>query len=216
MKGNDMLATAAPAESRVLLRNVSWETYERLLAENVNKAGTRFTYDEGNLEIMVVSVGHEKPIHGLVTLVGLTAEETGRDFSAAGSATFKRQDLAKGFEADSSFYFRHADEVRDKDKIDLAIDPPPELIIEVDITSSSLDHFPLYAAIGISEIWRYDGERVRFHRLEGGCYTPIEESVVLSPMTAAQATIFVERNRHEKATDWFRAVREWVRARVDH
>jgi Uma2 family endonuclease len=208
-----MLATATPAEHRVLLRHVSWETYERLLAENVDAAGTRFFYDEGNLEIMVVSTGHEKRNSALATLAQITAEETGRDFSAAGSTTFKREDLEKGFEPDSSFYFRHAAEVRDKDLIDLAVDPPPELIIEVDITSSSLNHFPLYAAVGVSEIWRYDGQRVRFHKLAGNAYSPIDESIVLPPMTAAQATIFVESDRHEKATDWRRAVREWIRAR---
>jgi len=208
-----MIATAAPAENRVLLRNVSWETYERLLAENVNVAGTRFFYDEGNLEIMVVYIGHEMPNRTLARIAEITALETGRDFTASGSTTFKREDLEKGFEPDSSFYFRHAAAIRGKDKTDLATDPPPELIIEVDITSSSLNHFPLYAAIGVSEIWRYDGERVRFHRLEGSAYSPIEESSVLPPMTAAQATIFVERDRHEKAIDWRRAVCEWIRAR---
>lgn len=209
-----MLATAAPAEDRVLLRNISWGTYERLLAEIVNVAGTRFFYNEGNLEIMVVYVGHERPNRTLAAIAEITAEETGRDFCRTGSTTCKREDLEKGFEPDSSFYFGHAAEVRDKDLIDLAVDPPPELIIEVDITSSSLNHFPLYAAVGISEIWRYDGQRVRFHRLEGSSYSPIDESIVLPPMTAAQATIFVERDRHEKATDWLRAVRQWIRARA--
>jgi Uma2 family endonuclease len=210
---NPMPATAAPAENRVLLRNVGWETYERLLAENVNVAGTRFFYDEGNLEIMVVHIGHEMPNRTLAAIAEITAEETGRDFCRSGSTTFKRQDLEKGFEPDSSFYFRHAAAIRGKDRTDLAIDPPPELIIEVDITSSSLDHFPLYAAIGVAEIWSYDGECVRFHKLEGSAYSPIEESIVLPPMTAAQATILVERVRHDKAIDWLRAVREWIRAR---
>jgi len=209
-----MLATATPAEHRVLLRTVSWETYERLLAENVNAASTRFFYNEGNLEIMVVSTGHEKRNSALATLAQTTAEETGRDFSAAGSTTFKREDLEKGFEPDSSFYFRHAADIRDKELIDLAVDPPPELIIEVDITSSSLNHFPLYAAVGVAEIWRYDGQRVRFHRLESGVYSAIDESMVLPPMTAGQATVFVEADRHEKATDWLRAVRQWIRARI--
>jgi Uma2 family endonuclease len=209
---NAMLATAAPAEDRVLLRNISWETYKRLLAEVVNVTSRRFFYNEGNLEIMVVYIGHERPNRTLERIAQITAEETGRDFSAAGSTTYKRDDLEKGFEPDSSFYFRHAAEVRDKDELDLATDPPPELIIEVDITSSSLDHFPLYAAIGISEIWRYSGKRVSFHKLEGSAYSVIDESIVLPRMTAAQATIFVERDRHEKAADWLRAVRQWIRA----
>ena len=157
---------------------------------------------------------HERANCTLAALVRLVAEETERDFTATGSTTFLRQDLKKGFEPDSSFYFRHAAAIRGKDVTDMATDPPPELIIEVDITSSSLNHFPLYAAIGISEIWRYDGHRVRFHRLEGSAYAQIEESAVLPPMTSAQATIFIERDRHEKAPDWLRAVRQWIRARI--
>jgi len=211
---NAMLATPAAAEDRVLLHNISWETYERLLAEHVNSTGTRFFYDEGNLEIMVVYVGHEAPNRTLAAIAEITAEETGRDFCRTGSTTCKRDDLEKGFEPDSSFYFRHAARIRGKDVTDLAVDPPPELIIEVDITSSSLNHFPLYAAVGISEIWRYARQRVSFHKLEGGAYSPVEESIVLPPMTAAQATIFVERDRHETAIDWLRAVRQWIRAKT--
>jgi hypothetical protein len=82
----------------------------------------------------------------------------------------------------------------------------------VDITSSSLNHFPLYAAVGIQEIWRYAKQRVSFHRLESGAYSEIEESIVLPPMTAAQATIFVERDRHETAIEWFRSVSQWLRS----
>jgi Uma2 family endonuclease len=209
-----MPATTAPAETRLLLHNVSWETYERLLAESIDNSGTRFTYDEGNLEIMVVSIGHENPNRTLSDLVVITAIETGRDFSRGGSTTFKRKDLSKGFEPDSSFYFHHASVMRDKDEVDLTIDPPPELTIEVDITNSSLNRFPIYASIGVEEVWRYDGERVRFHRLEGNTYREIAESVVLPPMTAAQATLFLERARQEKAPVWDRAVRDWIRANL--
>jgi len=209
-----MPATTAPAETRLLLHNVSWETYERLLAESIDNSGTRFTYDEGNLEIMVVSIGHENPNRTLSDLVVITAIETGRDFSRGGSTTFKRKDLSKGFEPDSSFYFHHAGVMRDKDEVDLTIDPPPELTIEVDITNSSLNRFPIYASIGVEEVWRYDGERVRFHRLEGNTYREIAESVVLPPMTAAQATLLLERARQEKAPVWDRAVRDWVQANL--
>jgi Uma2 family endonuclease len=93
-------------------------------------------------------------------------------------------------------------------------DPAPELIIEVGITGSSLDRFPIYAAVGVQEIWRYDGERVRFHALEGNGWRTIETSLVLPPMTAAQAIIFIQEDRRRKANDWLRAVREWIRARA--
>src|SRR5271157_291217 len=93
-----MSTAVTPAEQRLLLHDISWETYERLLRESVENLGTRFTYDGGNLEIMVVSISHEAPNRTLALIAEITAEETGRDFVAAGSTTFKRRDLAKGFE----------------------------------------------------------------------------------------------------------------------
>ena len=209
-----MLATVAPPEERVLLHDISWETYERLIAEAGEACGTRFAYDSGELEIMTVYKGHETPNRKLAAIAEITAEETGCDFEPAGSTTFKRKDLAKGFEPDSCFYFRHAETVRGKEKIDLATDPPPELIIEVDITRSSLDRFAIFAAMRVAEIWRYDGELVRFHTLVEGAYREIPKSLVLPPMTSAQATTFLERVRHDKAAVWLRSVREWVRARA--
>src|SRR2546422_240020 len=186
------MKTIAPPEQRVVLQNVSWETYERLLAENVDSVGTRFTYDEGALEIMVVSIGHENPNRILAQLVEVVAEETRRDLHHAGSTTFKRKDLAKGFEPDSCFYIDHAEQVRGKEELDLVTDPPPDLVIEVDITRSSLSRFPIFAALGVPEVWRFDGDRVTMHRLETGRYVEIETSVALPPLTASQATVFLE------------------------
>src|SRR5712692_8666436 len=98
-----MATTLAPPAQRVIL-NASWETYERLLAEHVDSLGTRFTYDRGLLEIMVVYIGHEDPNRTLAALAEAMAVETDRDFLPAGSTTFKRKDLETGFEPDSSFY----------------------------------------------------------------------------------------------------------------
>jgi len=205
------MTTIAPPEERVVLRNVSWETYERLLAESIESVGTRFTYDEGVLEIMVVYIGHEDPNRTLAQLVEIVAEETDRDLRRAGSTTFKRKDLAKGFEPDSCFYIGHADQVRGKAELDLMKDPPPDLVIEVDITRSSLNRFPIFAAVGVPEVWRFDGDRVTMYRLEGGRYSPIETSLVLAPLTASQSTIFLDDSRKQQKPVWLRRVREWVK-----
>lgn len=207
-----MPTTVAPAEQRLRLHNISWVTYERLLSESVDNCGTRFTYGEGELEIMVVSVGHEDPNRTLASLVEITAEERGVDFRRTGSTTFRRKDLSKGFEPASCFYLTHTMEVRGKDEIDLSVDPPPELVIEVDISRSSLNRFPIFAAIGVAEVWRFDGDRVQFFALMDGSYHEIETSFVLPPMTAKQATIFLERNRDETAPVWLRDVRAWIRS----
>src|SRR5438046_9570204 len=97
---------------------------------------------------MVVGLAQEDPNRTLAQLVAIVAEETDQDLFLAGSPTFKRKDLAKGFEPDSCFYIDHAEQVRGKEELDLVTDPPPDLVIEVDITRSSLSRFPIFAALG--------------------------------------------------------------------
>lgn len=199
------------------MHDISWRTYESLLEDSVGSPGTRLTYDNGTLEIMVVYIGHEDPNSVLRNIVVTTASETRQDWFGSGSITLKRSELLKGCEPDSSFYFRNAAalrKLRGNRNLDLQIDPPPELVIEVDITRSSLPRFPIFAAIGVAEVWRYDGERVRFYALETGTYQEVEASIVLPPMTATQATRFLELSTQLSAPEWEDAVREWVRARA--
>jgi Uma2 family endonuclease len=213
----DMQATIAPPEERILMDNISWQTYESLLAESVGSPGHRFTYDNGTLEIMVVYVGHENPKRVLENIVELTAAEKRQDCFDSASTTLKRSELLKGCEPDSSFYFRHAAamrELRGKRELDLQIDPPPELAIEVDITRSSLPRFPIFAAIGIGEVWRYDGKRVRFYALDADNYQEMEASIVLPPMTASQATKFLDLSSRIPSWEWHAALRDWVRSQI--
>src|SRR5712692_1015770 len=182
-----MATIAAPAQQKVILKGVSWETYQRLLAEHQESSGTHFIYDEGNLEIMVLSARHEQPNRILALLVELLAEEFGIDVCAVGSMTVQREDLRKGFEPDSAFYIAHAAEVEGRE-VDPAVDPPPDLIIEADVTSPSLPRFPIFAAFGVPEVWRYDGSRVAIHRLEGGQYVDAASSSAIPPLTAGMVT----------------------------
>lgn len=127
------------ATQKVILQHVSWDTYERLLSEREHSPGTRFNYDRGTLEIMIVSLRHERLKHRLSTLVEVIAEELGIDTEGAGSTTFRRRDARGGSEPDACFYFEHAARMRVQDDVDLDVDPPPELVIEIDITSPSLN-----------------------------------------------------------------------------
>ena len=206
-----MATVLSPSESRIILHGISWETYERLLAEHVESAGPRFTYDDGMLEIMILSVEHEKPNRTLALFVEVLAEESGIDVVRAGSTTFKREDLLKGFEPDSCFYIQHAEAVQGRKRIDLTQDPPPDLVIKIDVTSPSLPRFPIFAAVGVPEVWRYDGSRVQFFKLDGGQYVEAEHSLALPPLTAAVATRFLKESEETKSTVWLRRVREWAR-----
>lgn len=200
---------------RVILHGVSWETYERLLADFQDSHAAHFAYDQGVLEIMVLSFKHETFNRMLATLIETIAEEMQIDILNAGSTTFKRADLHKGFEPDTCFYIQNAERVRGKDEIDLAVDPLPDLVIEIDITSPSLNKFPIFAAVSIPEVWRYDGATVTIFRLEQGEYRTQEQSVEFPGLTSQVITQFLEDSRSTPRSAWVRSVREWARQQKD-
>ena len=205
-------ATLPKAEQLVVLNDVSWETYERLLAENDSYRGKRFTYDNGRLQIMVISRRHERPNHILEMIVEVVAEEWGLSVDATGAMTIKRGDLRKGFEPDSSFYIKNAAAVRRKEELDFSVDPPPDLVIEVDITSDSVNKFPIFAAVGVPEVWRYDQRRVAIHLLRDGAYSESTISGMLSPLTGELLTSFLQSGLSEERQPWLRRLRSWARA----
>ncbi len=196
---------------RVILPHVCWETYERLLADHQESSGLYFTYDQGRLEILVPSLRHEKLKHAIATLVELLAGERNIDIEGVGSTTFRRQDLARGFEPDACFYIAHAAHMRQRQDIDLTVDPPPDLVIEIDITSTSLNKMPIFAALGVPEVWRYDGQQVHMFLLQAGAYTPVEASAAFPGVTREVIGQFVEASKTLKRTDWQHSVRAWGR-----
>lgn len=206
-----METVKTPAEQRVVLHNIGWNTYERLLADHENYSAPRFTYDRGELEIMSPSPEHEAYNRSIALLVEILAAELGTDVYDLGSTTFRREDLERGFEPDSCFYIENEERVRGKARIDLAVDPPPDLVIEIDITSPSFSKLPIYAQIGVPEVWRYDGERLKILVLEGSEYVETTESTVVPPVTSNVLSNFMEKSTTTKRTVWLEAVREWAR-----
>jgi len=212
-----MAMAVRPVESAsqcVVLQGVSWETYERLLADFRDSHAVHLTYDQGVLEILVPSAKHEEPNRALALLIEMLALELDIDIRNLGSTTFKRSDLSRGFEPDSCFYIQQAAQISGKDDIDLAVDPPPDLVIEVDITHPSLDKLPLYAAVGVTEVWRYDGASVTIHTLAQEAYTASATSQVLPGVTSAILSQFIAESRQLRRPDWLRRVREWAQGRA--
>ena len=203
-----------PAEQRVLLRNASWETYERLISEREERPVPRFFYDRGVLEIVSPSKVHESISRVVALLVEELAVELDVDIESAGSTTFKREDLARGFEPDECFYFQNVEHVRGKHNIDLNVDPPPDLVVEVDVTSYSLDKLPIYASLGISEVWRYADRQLQILGLRDQDYEAIIESTVLPPLTSHVLSRFVEEGLQTRRPAWVRRVRQWARSQA--
>ncbi len=201
------------AESRVVLHGVSWELYERLLKQ-VEEQHVRLTYDEGELEIMSPMHRHEyyKVIIGRWVFV--LAEELSLNFKQLGSMTFRRQDLAKGLEPDDCFWLANEPAVRDKLDYDPMADPPPDLALEIDITSSSLDREGIYAALGVRELWRYNGKAFRVFHLNRKKYVKKNKSLNFPYLPLDEFEQFFERPKGITEGEWVKRFRTWVRKRM--
>lgn len=196
---------------RVVLHGISWETYERILDEHNEVSNRHFAYNEGDLEIMVLGYEHETLKARLSELVTEIARILEIDYENAASTTFRRESKKKGFEGDATFYFKNAETIRRKTKIDLSKDPPPELVIEIDITHGSLSKFPIFADLGIEEVWRFDGENVKFHRLQGKNYKEISESVCLKNLKSEMVTELLFSAIELKKLDWVKLIHKTIK-----
>lgn len=202
----------AVAQDRVVLRGVSWRTYESLLADFPDRPVPRFAFDRGTLEIVVtLSTEHEETNRALSFLVEVLAGAWTIGVRSVGSMTFRRPDQEQGFEPDSAFYLPNAARVRDRKQIDLAVDPPPDLVIEIDVTSWSLDKFPIYARAGVPEVWRHHGGRISMYRLAAGTYREISQSEVLPPLTSELVERHLEQGRSLSRVDWFQVLVDWAK-----
>jgi len=193
------------------LQDVSWETYRQLVEDQMGKRNLRLTYDDGDLEIMVVSYKHGSYSSYLELIVAAIADIYDIDFVPAGATTFRREKKKKGVEGDASFYFKNANIVRAKNEIDLSVDPAPELVIEIDIMHGSLSKFPIFAGIGVEEVWRFDGKETRFYRLQNDDYKEVAESVCLPNVNSQTVTKLLFAAQEMKRSEWLRLIHESVK-----
>jgi len=165
-----MIKTLTPISNQVLLKNISWETYQTLLKDLEIQPGTRMNYKAGLLEIVTPLNPHESYKQLVGRFVETLTEELNLEIRSLGSSTWCREDLAAGLAPDNCYYIQNEELVRYLQQIDLTQNPPPDLAIEIDITSSSLNRLEIYAALGVPEVWRYDGNEFKIYCLEGGKY----------------------------------------------
>jgi Uma2 family endonuclease len=201
-------------QTGVLLKNISWQTYESLVNELAEQAGIRLTYDRGNLEIMTPSAPHEGSKKILGRFVESVTEELNVEIRSLGSLTCRRKDLARGLEPDQCYYIQNENVVWDKAQIDLNQDPPPDLVVEIDVTSSSIDRLSLYASLGVPEVWRYDGNRFIIYQLSAQEYVERDVSPTFPFLSQVEMLRFLELRRTTKENALIRLFREWVRSQI--
>jgi Uma2 family endonuclease len=201
----------APAREQWLrLSLVSWEKYEQMAAWF---EGTRFrlTYDRGELEIMTVSHPHEFGKHLIGRLLEALTEELAIEIHGGGSMTFQREDLDRGLEPDECYWIEHEPQMREVEDYDSEKDPPPDLVLEVEVSRSVLDRMGIYAAMKVHEVWRWDGETLSFWLLKRGKYvaSPVSRSFPMLP--ADELARFMRLRGTMGETKLLRTFREWVR-----
>jgi Uma2 family endonuclease len=206
-----MVATLSRAD-RVVLHNISWEQFERLLEDLGDHRAARIAYDNGTLEIMTPLPEHEYFKETIGDAVKDIAEEIEIDYESYGSTTWRKRIKMAGVEPDNCFYFQNEAVVRGRLDLDLTQgDPPPDLVLEIDITNKSLDRFPIYARLEVPELWCYDVGELKIYHLQNGEYVEAVSSLALPMLPIRELPQVIEAHRAEGRRAIRRAVREWAR-----
>jgi Uma2 family endonuclease len=198
---------------QLLLKDVSWQMYEDLIEEFGEKRGSRINYSHGLLEIMVPLPEHEDDKVIIGNFVEMLLEEYDIEFRNLASTTFKSQNMNQGIEADQCFYIENESLVRGKQRIDLTVDPPPDLAVEIDITSRT--RFDNYRILGVRELWRFDGEKLEINVLQDGEYIQLQESPHFPGIPIITAIPdYLNRSKIEGRNKTMKAFRAWVREQI--
>jgi Uma2 family endonuclease len=204
------IATLASVKDYVFVRRVSWGTYQALL-DVWGPRAPRHTYDRGSLEIMAKSSIHEilKSVIGF--LLAALCEEIDRDFVAGGETTLAKEDVDRGIEPDQCFWIGSAEKVIGKVDIDFEVDPPPDLFIEIEISHTVLDRLSVLAALGVPEVWRFDGSNLLAGDLQPtGEYQWGARSIAFPELPLSELVRFVELTRSASHRKIIKAFRAWI------
>jgi Uma2 family endonuclease len=195
---------------QLLLQDISWKDFENILEDLGEHRSSRISYSNGVLEIMVSLPEHEKDKEIIGDIVKILLEELEIDFEPLGSTTFKNMIMAQAIEADTCFYIKNYQAVIGKDRLDLTIDPPPDLAIEIDITNrTQLDN---YLLVKVPELWRYTRKGLQIYLLEGGRYIESQTSPNFPNIPVVELIEnSVKQTQREGRSKAIRTFRKWLR-----
>ncbi len=202
-----------PPGQQLIMTDVSWLMYEQLLEEFGAKRGSRINYSQGVLEIMVPLPEHEDDKVIIADFVKVLLEELDIEFRSLGSTTFKSETMQRGIEADDCFYIENEAEIRGKKRIDLTIDPPPDIALEIDLTSRT--RFDNYEVLGVGELWRFNGRELEINVLQSGKYIQVNQSLHFPGFPLSEIIPqYLERSKSEGRNKIMKAFRGWVISRL--
>lgn len=203
----------AIGEKRVSLF-VDWEGYQTILAALGEQRAAHLDYFDGILEIMAPSEDHENSSGLIGQFIEILTEELNLHIKTMGSTTLNRPELQSGAEPDKGYYIQNEPRVRGK-TVNLQVDPPPDLIVEVDITHTDIDKNALYAELGVPELWRYNGKVLRIYQLQGDTYQEADNSPTFPKIPKDQLYTFLNNCAQQGETEAKRSLRVWIRDHQD-
>lgn len=204
---------STPRRQRLFVDAISWREYERL-GRMFQDRPLRITYDRGMLEIMTKSAKHERWSELLAYLVFALADETRTEIASAGSMTFKRELKRRGLEPDKCFWIQNEAAVRGKMEFTLDDAPPPDLVLEVEISRSLINRMGIYAKFGFPEIWRCNSRKLKVCQLIDGKYVESDTSLAFPFLRPAQLITFLNDRATLGETALVREFRDWVRQQI--
>ncbi|MGE0128225.1 MAG: Uma2 family endonuclease [Blastocatellales bacterium] len=206
------IVSQLPPATDITFHNVSWEDYEELLDQVGEASGLRISYNEGTLQVMSLSPEHENYAEFIKRLVDVVSLRLRINIRFFGSATMRKSKKRKGKEPDACFYVQTAAALGNKIQLDFETDPPPDIVVEVDVHHTSRDMFSIYAGLGVSEIWHYDGLALTIYQLQDGVYAEVAAGPALPMLTGQILTGFLDRMRTEGEFQTLLAFDEWLQS----
>ncbi len=194
-------------EQRVVLRGLSWDAYLQILNALPQSRGSRLTYDDGVLEITVPLEDHEFSRCLIECFIRTLIEVMGMRMKTMGSTTMNYPHLKKGAEPDNAYYIQNQSLVKGRN-VDFSQDPPPDLVVEVDITHTDIAKNQFYASIGVPEFWRFNGKVWRIYQLQEGIYVEVEVSPTFPQVPKERLCAFLEQAKEDEI-EAMRSLRAW-------
>lgn len=194
-------------EQRVVIRGLSWEAYLQILDVLPQSRGSRLTYDDGILEITVPLEDHEFPSRLIERFIATLVELMGMRMKTMGSTTMNYPQLKKGAEPDNAYYIQNQALVKGRN-VDFSKDPPPDLVVEVDITHTDIAKNQFYASLGVPEFWRFNGKVWRIYQLQEEVYVEVEVSPTFPQVPKEQLYGFLEKAKEDEI-EAVQSLRAW-------
>ena len=199
-----------PGEVRVF-HNVAWEEYERLHSQlPPDSKLVRISYGDQTMQLLSTSTEHEAYAHFINGMVSVLSLRLRIDIRFFGSATIKKSRKRKGLEPDACFYVQTVPQLGNRNELNFAVDPPPDVALEVDIHHGSIPKLPIYAGLGISEVWRYDGRNITILLLQQDHYVEAAAGRALPMLTPEVLTRFLKQMQDENEFQAMIAFEDWI------